>query len=111
MVSKVKKQKLSSSAIETAGIIAYKQPITKSQINEVRGVASEAVVNTLLVKGIIEEKGIAQTPGNPVLYGITDKFYDYFKINSLNELPALSELDDTKDVNEDFDLYQSQRSE
>lgn len=111
LVTNVKKQKLSSSAIETAGIIAYKQPITKGQINAIRGVASEGVVNTLLIKGIIEEKGIAKTPGNPVLFGITDKFYDYFGINSLKELPTLNEIDDTLDISEDFDLYQSQRNE
>ena len=111
LVTSVKKQKLSSSAIETAGIIAYKQPITKSQINNIRGVASEGVVNTLLLKGIIEEKGIAKSPGNPVLFGITNKFYDYFGINSLKELPALNEIDDTLNIDEDFDLYQSQRNE
>ncbi|MCK5945978.1 MAG: SMC-Scp complex subunit ScpB, partial [Mycoplasmataceae bacterium] len=80
MVTIEKKRKLSGSAIETAGIIAYKQPITKSQINMIRGVASEGVVHTLLIKGIIEEKGVSDTPGNPILYGITDKFYDYFNI-------------------------------
>ena len=109
MVTVIQKQKLSGAAIETAGIIAYKQPITKSQINEIRGVSSEAVVNTLLVKGLIEEKGIAQTPGNPVLYGITNKFYDYFQIKSLKELPKLSEFDESEGVSEDFDLFSSQR--
>ncbi len=110
LVAVEKKQRLSGAAIETAGIIAYKQPITKSQINEVRGVSSEAVVNTLLVKGIIEEKGIAKTIGNPVLYGISDKFYDYFKIQSLKELPMLSELDESEGLEGDFDLYTSQRA-
>lgn len=105
------KQKLSQAAIETAGIIAYKQPITKSKINEIRGVASEAVVNTLLIKGLIEEKGIAETPGNPVLYGISNKFYDYFQIRSLKELPKLSELDESEGVSEDFDLFASQRED
>lgn len=111
MVTVIKKQKLSGSAIETAGIIAYKQPITKSQINDIRGVSSEATVNTLLVKGLIEEKGIAQTPGNPVLYGITDKFYDYFNIKSLKELPKLSEFDESEGVDNDFELFSSQRQD
>lgn len=105
------KQKLSQAAIETAGIIAYKQPITKSQVNEIRGVASEAVVNTLLVKGLIVEKGIAETPGNPVLYGISDKFYDYFQIKSLKELPQLSEFNESEGVSDDFDLFSSQRED
>ena len=105
------RQKLSNAAIEAAGIIAYKQPITKSQINEIRGVASEAVVNTLLLKGLIEEKGIAETPGNPILYGITNKFYDYFQINSLKELPKMSEFNESEGVDDDFELYSSQRED
>ncbi len=104
MVTIIKKQKLSASAIETAGIIAYKQPITKSEVNNIRGKSSEAVVNTLVIKGIIEEKGVAKTPGSPVLFGITDKFYDYFQINSLKELPKLSELADENSSDESFDL-------
>ena len=109
LVAHEKSQKLSQAAIETAGIIAYKQPITKSQVNEIRGVASEAVVNTLLVKGLIEEKGIAETPGSPVLYGISDKFYDYFQINSIKELPELSEFNESEGTETDFDLFSSQR--
>ena len=111
LVTIIKKQKLSASAIETAGIIAYKQPITKSQINIIRGKSSEAVVNTLIIKGIVEQKGIADTPGNPGLFGITDKFYDYFQINSLRELPKLSDLSDENATDEEFDLYASQRQD
>lgn len=112
LVTTMKKQKLSTSAIETAGIVAYKQPVTKSQINQIRGVSSEAVVNTLLVKGIIEEQGIASTPGQPILYGITNKFYDYFRIKSLKELPQLSQLDESEGIeDEDFELFSSQRED
>lgn len=111
LVSVEKKQKLSAAAIETVGIIAYKQPITKSQINDIRGVASEAVVNTLLVKGLIEEQGISPTPGNPILYGITNKFYDYFQIKSLKELPKLSEFNESEGLEDSLDLFQSQREE
>lgn len=111
MVTIIKKQKLSASAIETAGIIAYKQPITKSQVNEIRGKSSESVVNTLLIKGLIEEKGIAPTPGNPILYGITNKFYDYFNIKSLKELPELNEFDESEGINEEFELFSSQRED
>ncbi|WKX02224.1 SMC-Scp complex subunit ScpB [Candidatus Mycoplasma mahonii] len=109
LVTIIKKQRLSASAIETAGIIAYKQPITKSQINLIRGKSSEAVVNTLVIKGLVESKGSAETPGNPDLFVITDKFYDYFQIKSLNELPKLSKLSDADVEDEDFDLYASQR--
>ncbi len=107
LVTKEKKQKLSIAAIETAGIIAYKQPITKSQVNSIRGVASEAVVNTLLVKGLIEESGVANSPGNPVLYKVANKFYDYFNISSLKELPKLSGFEETEEG--DFELFSSQR--
>lgn len=111
MVTVIKKQKLSGSAIETAGIIAYKQPITKSQVNEIRGVSSEATVNTLLIKGLIEEKGIAKSPGHPIMYGITNKFYDYFNIKSLKELPKLSEFDESEGMDSDFELFSSQRQD
>ncbi|WLP85751.1 SMC-Scp complex subunit ScpB [Mycoplasma seminis] len=114
MVSIVKKQRLSNAAIEVAGIIAYKQPITRSQIAQIRGVASDQVVNTLLVKGVIEEVGISPTPGNPVLYGVTNKFYDHFKLTSMRDLPKLNEFNYVEGVeneNTDFDLFASQREE
>ncbi|XP_023226478.1 uncharacterized protein LOC111627142 [Centruroides sculpturatus] len=109
LVTHEKKQKLSQAALETVGIIAYRQPVTRSQINEIRGIASEAVVNTLLTKGLIEEQGISPKPGNPILYGITEKFYTYFQINSLQELPDLAEFDYSEGVDNEFDLFASQR--
>ncbi len=108
LVTNEKKQRLSNAAIEAAGIIAYKQPVTKSQVNSIRGVASEAVVNTLLMKGLIEEAGVAETPGRPILYKISSKFYDYFNISSLKELPKLSEFEEEQE-NGDFELFSSQR--
>ncbi len=109
LVTTNKKRRLSNAALETIGIIAYKQPITKAQINEIRGIASEAVVNTLLAKELIEEKGIAKISGNPILYGVTNKFYHYFGIKSLKELPHLSNFDYSEGLDEDFDLFTSQR--
>ncbi len=114
MVTVVKKHRLSNAAIEVAGITAYKQPVTRSAINNIRGVASDQVLNTLLTKGVIEEVGISPTPGNPILYGITNKFYDYFKIKSLAELPKLTEfnfVDGVENEAEDFNLFDSQRPE
>ncbi|TCG10900.1 SMC-Scp complex subunit ScpB [Mycoplasma todarodis] len=108
LVTNEKKQRLSNAAIEAAGIIAYKQPITKSQVNTIRGVASEAVVNTLLIKGLIEEAGVAETPGRPILYKVSAKFYDYFNISSLKELPKLSEFEEGQEEG-DFELFSSQR--
>ncbi|WP_338822843.1 SMC-Scp complex subunit ScpB [Mycoplasmopsis felifaucium] len=112
MVQVVKKHRLSNAAIEVAGIIAYKQPATRSMVNNIRGVASDQVINSLLTKGVIEEVGISPTPGNPVLYGITNKFYDYFKIKSLADLPKLTEfnfIDGVENEAEDFNLFDSQR--
>ncbi|MCS4536677.1 MULTISPECIES: SMC-Scp complex subunit ScpB [unclassified Mycoplasma] len=113
MVQVVKKHRLSNAAIEVAGIVAYKAPVTRSMVNNIRGVASEQVMNTLLAKGVIEEVGISPTPGNPVLYGITNKFYDYFRIKTMADLPRLNEfnfvdgLDD--ESQEDFSFFDSQR--
>ncbi|MEA4115312.1 SMC-Scp complex subunit ScpB [Mycoplasma sp. 744] len=114
MVQVVKKHRLSNAAIEVAGIVAYKQPVTRSIINNIRGVASDQVLNTLLLKGVIEEVGVSPTPGHPVLYGVTNKFYDYFKIKSMNELPKLTEfnyIDGFENEHEDFNLFDSQRNE
>ncbi|QJG66987.1 SMC-Scp complex subunit ScpB [Mycoplasma phocoenae] len=113
LVTIVKRQNLSQAAIETAGIIAYKQPVTRSMINNIRGVVSDGIVINLLTKGIIEEVGVAPTPGSPILYGITDKFYDYFKIQSLSELPPFPEFNNYNEEGnleeDEFDLFNSQR--
>ena len=114
LVSAEQKAKLSESALEVVGIVAYKAPITKSGINAIRGKISDHLVNSLLLKGLIEEVGISKAPGNPVLFGVTDKFYDYFRIRSINELPRLSEfanvdLSTQDDEEEIIDLYGSQR--
>lgn len=116
LVTIVRKQRLSNAAIEVAGIVAYKQPVTRSIISNIRGVVSDGIVTSLLEKGIIEEVGVAQTPGNPILYGITNKFYDYFKIKTLAELPPFPEFSRYSDVDEDmidkdFNLFDSQRSD
>ncbi len=92
------KKRLSTSALETIAIIAYKQPITKGQIEQIRGVTSDYAVQKLLDKELIEMKGKAETAGRPVLYGTTEKFMDYFGINNLKELPTLKDL--TENTNE-----------
>lgn len=116
LVTIVRKQHLSTAGIEVAGIIAYKQPITRSMISNIRGVVSDHIVTSLLTKGIIEEVGVAPTPGNPILYGITNKFYDYFKIKTLAELPPFPEFTRYKDESEEmedkeFNLFDSQRQD
>lgn len=114
LITGEQKRKLSDSAIETVGIIAYKAPITKSSINDIRGKNSDHIVGSLLLKGLIEEVGISKSPGTPILFGVTDKFYDYFRIRSLNQLPRLSEfnnIDLELDEEEEIDLFSSQRDE
>ncbi len=88
---------LSQAALETLAIIAYKQPITRPEVDVIRGVNSDAVLRTLLSKGLIEELGRADTPGRPIYYGTTSEFLQYFGLESLDELPfidfdALEEL-------------------
>ncbi|WP_412031820.1 SMC-Scp complex subunit ScpB [Metamycoplasma buccale] len=116
LVTITRKQHLSNAAIEVAGIVAYKQPVTRSMISNIRGVASDTIVQNLLIKGIIEEVGVASTPGNPILFGITNKFYDYFKIKTLAELPPFPEFsrynDETMEEEKDeFNLFDSQRQD
>lgn len=85
-------KKLSSAALETLSIIAYKQPVTKSEIEQIRGVNSDYTVHKLLEKELITILGKADAPGRPVLYGVSDYFLDYFGINSTEELPQLKEI-------------------
>ena len=82
------KKRLSTSAMETLSIIAYKQPISKTEIENIRGVNCDYAVQKLLDKGLIEITGKADTVGRPMLYGTTVKFMEYFGINDLNELPV-----------------------
>ncbi len=89
--------RLSNAALETLAIIAYNQPITRLRIEEIRGVGSDAMIRKLLAKALIKEVGREETPGKPILYGVTDEFMDAFSLTSLDELPEL------KEIKEDFD--------
>ncbi len=86
---------LSKAALETLAIIAYRQPITRPQIEQVRGVNSDSVIKNLLTKGLVEEAGIAEGPGRPVLYITTPEFLQHFGLSALTDLPALN-LDDVR---------------
>lgn len=85
-----KSQPLSSAALEVLAVIAYNQPVTKSFVEQVRGVNSNNVVNTLLERGLIEEAGRLELPGRPVIYKTTDSFLRGFGLESLGELPKIS---------------------
>ena len=87
-----KKQTLSQSAIETLSIIAYRQPITKSEIENIRGVRSDYAVASLHNKGLIKEVGRKESLGRPILYGTTDLFLRHFSLEKLEDLPNREEL-------------------
>ena len=93
--------KLSSAALETLAIIAYRQPITRARINAIRGVESDGVIRTLVAKGLVDKVGVLEQVGRPVLYGTTFEFLEYFGIDSLDALPTLPELEDYANVGED----------
>ncbi|SKA82269.1 segregation and condensation protein B [Caloramator quimbayensis] len=86
------RQNLSQAALETLSIIAYKQPITRIEIDEIRGVRSDRAIATLLERGLIKENGRLDAPGRPILYSTTDDFLKYFGFKNIKELPELIEF-------------------
>ncbi len=84
--------RLSAPALETLAIIAYRQPITRAEIEQVRGVAVDGVMQTLLERGLLEQTGRAEVIGRPSLYGTTPMFLEYFGLRNLEELPDAEEL-------------------
>ncbi len=90
-MDKTVKFKLSKSALETLTIVAYNQPITKSQIEQIRGVAADYAMNKLLDLELVEEVGVAETRGNPRLFGTTTSFLEMIGVSSINELPEMPE--------------------
>ncbi len=92
--SEKSKRRLSQAALETLSIIAYKQPITKPEIEMIRGVNSDYILNTLLEKKLITIKGRSETIGRPLLYGTTDEFLMYFGLNNITDLPKPREIEE-----------------
>lgn len=86
--------KLSQAALETLAVIAYKQPVSRAEIEAIRGVNCDGVLSTLLERNLITVKGRATTVGRPLLYGTTEEFLRYFGINHLSDLPSLEEIDE-----------------
>ena len=87
-----KKMRLSRAALETLAIIAYKQPVTKTEVEAIRGVDSSAVLATLLERSLVTIRGRSKVVGRPLLYGTTPEFLDYFGLRDLTELPRPEEL-------------------
>lgn len=95
-----RRQALSNAAMETLAIVAYKQPITKSGIEYIRGINSDGAVNRLVERGLVEERGRLNAPGRPILYGTTIDFLRCFGLNNLSELPYVDLTQIAADVDE-----------
>ncbi|EJW18088.1 SMC-Scp complex subunit ScpB [Paenibacillus alvei] len=95
---------LSQAALETLSIVAYRQPITRVEIEEIRGVKSDRAIQTLTNKGLIEEVGRAEAIGRPILYGTTKSFLDYFGLATLKELPDSSAFEQMDGLEEETQL-------
>lgn len=102
-------QTLTKASLEVLAIIAYKQPVTRVEIDDLRGVKSEGPVHTLVARGLVMEKGRSEGTGRAILYGTTDLFLDKFGLESLHQLPPL--LSDEEEINEDTDLFMTQFQE
>ena len=104
---------LSQAALETLAIIAYNEPITRVQIDAVRGVGSVSILRKLVAKGFIKESGRSELPGRPILYETTNEFLDYFGLSSIKDLPNMDEIIESvsEEVDENPDLYTSRYQE
>ena len=100
-----KDAKLSNAALETLAIIAYKQPVTRVEIEEIRGVGADVMLRKLEARGLIKEDGRSDAPGRPFLYSVTDEFMNAFELMSLDELPELPEFDGKSDEEGSDDLF------
>lgn len=89
-----RKLRLTRAALETAAIVAYRQPVTKVSIEHIRGVASDGVLNNLLEKKLVTIVGRAETVGKPLQYGTTDDFLKFFGLNSIKDLPKMAEIEE-----------------
>ena len=104
---------LSQAALETLAIIAYNEPITRVQVDAIRGVGSVNIIRKLVAKGFVKESGRSELPGRPILYETTNEFLDYFGLSSTEDLPDISEIvsQEVDEVDESNDLYTSKYSE
>jgi segregation and condensation protein B len=96
---------LSQAALETLAIVAYKQPITRAEIEEIRGVKTERPLHTLSSRALIKEVGRAEGTGRAILYGTTKEFLDYFGLKNISELPPLPDHVEDDELQDDADLF------
>lgn len=103
---------LSQAALETLAIIAYNEPITRMQVDKLRGVGSVQLIRKLVAKGFIKEVGRSDLPGRPILYETTSEFLDYFGLANIKSLPDMSNfINDVNKIEEEGDLYTSKYKE
>ena len=95
---------LSQSSLETLAIIAYNEPITRTDIDNIRGVNSAYVIRKLSIMGLVESVGKSDLPGRPILYGVTNKFLDYFGLGTIDELPKIEQ---TEEIDNSKNLFES----
>lgn len=96
--------KLSQASLETLAIIAYKQPITRAEIDQIRGVQSSGTLQKLQLRDLIQPLGRQDTPGKPIMYGVSEYFMNYFGVTDLSDLPKLEDLTAASET-ELFDLF------
>ena len=103
---------LSQAALETLAIIAYNEPITRVQVDAIRGVGSTSIIRKLVAKGFIKEGGRSDIPGRPILYETTNEFLDYFGLSTIDDLPNIEDIIKTpEEDDDDSDLYTSKYTE
>ncbi len=105
----VKVKRLSQSALEVLAIIAYKQPVTKGEIESIRGIRCDRVEDGLAAKGLVEEKGRSDKIGRPILYGTTDAFLRHFDLESIKELPDIEDIEAVMEGGEPEDESEMQQ--
>ncbi len=101
LVQSEQESKLSDSALQVLSIIAYNQPISRVQVDKMRGVSSAYIFRKLVLKDLIEDCGKSDEPGKPTLYKVTNHFLDYFGLGSIKELPEIKEVE-SKEKNDDL---------
>lgn len=102
---------LSQAALETLAIVAYNQPITRIDVDEIRGVSSSQMIRKLVAKGLIKEVGRSDAIGRPILYQTTSEFLDYFGLATIEDLPKMEQFVDENKEENVTDLYQSKYKE
>jgi segregation and condensation protein B len=101
------RQSLSQAALETLAIVAYKQPITRASIDEIRGVKSDRALTTLMDRNLLKESGRLDVVGRPILYSTTDEFLRHFGLDNLKQMPSMDEIVNSIDMLDNMDISEN----